>query len=107
MLPLEYYSDALDRLNCKSGYITSDSPNHPNVIYLKNKYNLSNISLNPMDSILYGIQFNNLVLSEGSFSWWIGFLSEANNIYYNERERFWHGDMFVLPDWKPLYFDKK
>ena len=48
---------------------------------------------------------HNLILSEGSFSWWIGFLSNAENIYYNQRERFWHGDIFVFPEWKPLQYD--
>lgn len=105
MLPLEYYKDALSKINATSGYITSDSPNHPNVIQLKNEFNLKNYNNSPIETIDFAKNFNNLVLSEGSFSWWIGFLSFAENIYYNERPRFWHGDIFVIPEWKPLKYD--
>jgi hypothetical protein len=105
MLPLEYYKDALFKINATSGYITSDSPNHPSVVQLKNEFNLKDYNESPLETIDFGKNFNNLVLSECSFSWWIGFLSSAKNIYYNERPRFCHGDMFVLPEWKPLKYD--
>tara|TARA_R110000868_G_scaffold5669_3_gene33487 strand:+ start:4326 stop:5090 length:765 start_codon:yes stop_codon:yes gene_type:complete len=105
MLPIEYYREALQNINAKSGYITSDTLDHPNVIQLANEFNLKLYNNSPLEKINFAKNFNNLVLSEGSFSWWIGFLSNAKNIYYNERPRFWHGDMFVLPDWIPLKYD--
>jgi hypothetical protein len=61
--------------------------------------------VSPLETIDFAKNFNNLVLSEGSFSWWIGFLSHANNVYYNERPRFWHGDIFVVSKWKKLKYD--
>lgn len=105
MLPIEYYMDALNKISAKSGFITSDTPNHPNVLELATKFNLTIYYNSPMETIDFAKNFNNLVLSEGSFSWWIGFLSKAENIYYNDRPRFWHGDMFVLPEWKALKYD--
>ena len=105
MLPIEYYQEALSKLNFKKGYITSDSPNHPNIIKLISEFNLEIYNALPLDKINFAKNFNNLVLSEGSFSWWMGFLSKAENIYYNERSRFWHGDIFVLPEWKALKYD--
>jgi hypothetical protein len=105
MLPIEYYQEALSKLNLKKGYITSDSPDHPNVINLMREFNLEIYDASPLDTINFAKNFNNLVLSEGSFSWWMGFLSKAENIYYNERSRFWHGDMFVIPEWKALKYD--
>jgi hypothetical protein len=105
MLPYEYYEDALTKINPISGYITSDTPDHPNVLRLIEKFNLKNYNGSPLETIDFAKNFNNLVLSEGSFSWWIGFLSNAKNIYFNDRERFWHGDMFVIPEWKPLKYD--
>ena len=105
MLPFEYYQDALSKLNFNKGSITSDSPDHPNVTNLMKEFNLEIYDASPLDTINFAKNFNNLVLSEGSFSWWIGFLSKAENIYYNERPRFWHGDIFVLPEWKALKYD--
>lgn len=105
MLPIQYYQDALNKINAPSGFITSDTPNHPNVMQLINQFNLKIYDSSPLETIDFAKNFNNLVLSEGSFSWWIGFLSKAENIYYNERPRFWHGDMFVLPEWKSLSYD--
>jgi hypothetical protein len=105
MLPIEYYEDALNKISAINGFITSDTPNHPNVLKLATKFSLTIYNNSPIETIDFAKNFNNLVLSEGSFSWWIGFLSKAENIYYNERPRFWHGDMFVLPEWKPLKYD--
>lgn len=105
MLPIEFYQDALSKISPKKGYISSDSPFHPNVIKLSNDFNLTLYQNSPYETIQFAKNFNNLILSEGSFSWWIGLLSDAENIYYNQRERFWHGDIFVFPEWKPLQYD--
>jgi hypothetical protein len=105
MLPIEYYQEALRNINAKNGYITSDTLDHPNVVQLANEFNLKFYNNSDIETIDFAKNFNNLVLSEGSFSWWIGFLSNAENIYYNERPRFWHGDMFIIPEWKALKYD--
>lgn len=105
MLPIEYYQEALTKLGASSGFISSDTPSHPNVVQLCNQFNLIIYNESPLLTIDFAKNFNNLVLSEGSFSWWIGFLSYAENVYYNERPRFWHGDMFVIPEWKALKYD--
>jgi hypothetical protein len=105
MLPIEYYREALVKIGCGGGYITSDTPHHPNVIKLSEEFNLTLYNDTPFNTIDFAKNFNKLVLSEGSFSWWIGFLSNAKKIYFNKRERFWHGDIFVLPDWDHLSYD--
>ena len=105
MLPLEYYIDALENTKFNGGYISSDSLDHKNCTYLMKTYNLKAVhNLSPINTIYLGKNFNNLVLSEGTFSWWIGFLSEAENIICNKRDNLWHGDIF-LDRWKKLYWD--
>jgi hypothetical protein len=105
VLPLEYYIEALETTRFNGGYITSDSLNHPNCTYLINKYNLKPVhGLSPMNTIFLGKNFNKLILSEGTFSWWIGFLSRAESIICNKRDFLWHGDIF-LDRWKKLNWD--
>jgi hypothetical protein len=106
MLPIDYYRDCLKELNFNKGFITSDTPNHPNIIELSKDFNLE-IYKNecPMQTIDYARKFDKLILSEGTFSWWIGTLSKSNFVYYNERERFWHGDIYVDKHWIKKKFD--
>lgn len=105
MLPIEYYIEALKNLNCNEGFISSDSPDHPNVLKLSEYFNLKIYYKDPNETINFAKNFNNLVLSEGTFSWWIGFLSNAEKIIYNKRPRLWHGDIFVSPEWKFLNYN--
>jgi len=108
MLPVEYYIEALEKLNCKGGYISSDSIGHNFCQILINRFNLMPVSLSPIDTINFAKDFNNIILSDGTFSWCIGFLSNANNIIYNKREYFWHGDIF-FDRWESLswHYDDK
>ena len=110
-LPLLYYVEAIELLQskgCKGGCIASDSMNHPDVLFLLEKYGLRPYNCNiPIETINFGKDFNNLVLSEGTYCWWIGLLSNATNIVCNDRrDKFtWHGDIFVYPDWIKLHHD--
>lgn len=110
-LPKEYYDEAVSRLyadGCKGGYITSENLDHPDVEYLINKFGLQPYTNHtPLEKINFASSFNNLVLSEGSFSFWMGMLSKAENIYINDRRHIWswHGDIFVFPEWKRLCYD--
>ena len=36
----------------------------------------------PVQSMAYGAQFNNIAISQSTYSWWLGFLSNAENVYY-------------------------
>ncbi len=94
MLPLEYYIEGIEKFGLGKGFISTDSIGHPNCNYLIEKYNLTPINLSDIQTILYGKNFKNLILSEGTFSWWIAFLSESKNIFCNKREFKWHGDIF-------------
>jgi hypothetical protein len=105
MLPIDYYLDALNQIDVKGGYITSDTPDHPNVITISNQFNLDILNINPINTIDLGRKFNNIVLSEGTFSWWIGHLSNAKNIFFNKRTRFWHGEIFTNKQWNGLNYD--
>lgn len=67
-------------------YITSDSINHPPLVDVIKKYNLTIYQNEPLDTILFASQLDNLILSSGSFSYWMAYLSSAENItvYHND-----------------------
>lgn len=61
-------------------YISSDTIDYPPLTELINKYDLKIYQSDPLDTILFAKNFDNLILSAGSFSYWMAYLSEANNI---------------------------
>ena len=66
-------------------YITSDTINHPPLTELIKKYDLTIYQNDPINTILFATQFDNLILSAGSFSYWMAYLGKANNItVYNQ-----------------------
>lgn len=68
-------------------YITSDTINHPPLIDLIKKYNLTVYQNQPLDTILFASRFKNLILSAGSFSYWMAYFSEATNVsVYSSKE---------------------
>ena len=92
-LPIQYYYKAIEILEAKYTnlhfYIFSDY-NYLNFDFLKNKYTIVNINnnqdyldLNLMKECKY------LILTNSTFSWWAGWLSNHNNVicpninYYN------------------------
>jgi hypothetical protein len=109
VLPVEFYEDALENCRFTKGYITSDSLKHNFCKKLIDKFDLEPIILNPSETINFAKNFNKLILSEGGFSWVIGFLSQADEIicsgrHSNGREPIWHGDIY-FDRWKKLYWD--
>lgn len=104
VLPIDYYINALNSINFNGGYISSDTLNHPNVLELAKRFNLELYDNDANNTINFAKNFNNLVLSDGSFNFWIGFLSNAENILFCDRPKIWCGDIFVLPEWKGINF---
>lgn len=110
-LPLSYYVEAIEKLQskgCQGGWITSDSMQHPDVLFLQDRYKLKPYICGvPSQTINFAKDFNNLVLSEGTYCWWIGLLSLGTNIVCNDRrDKFtWHGDIFCYPEWIKLHHD--
>jgi hypothetical protein len=100
---LAYYTNALDGIDFKQGYISSDSPMHPLVQELMAKYNLRFVALSPHRTIQFANTCKHLILSNGTFSWMMGFFAfDASTIQYPKVKVPWHGDIFVFPEWKEV-----
>ncbi len=96
---VEYYEYCINKINWKNGYILTDDVNHRIISFLVKKYNFKIYQNDPMSSIIFGSQFDNIILSNGTFSWWIGLLSNEKNIYYPIKEPAWHGDIYAFDEW--------
>lgn len=104
---IEYYEKALSQINFNEIYISSDSPESSLVQTLIDKYKMKLYNHNPATTITFAKNFNNLILSNGTFSWWIAFLSKAENIFYPELKnsgRMFHPDIY-FSDWKCIKND--
>jgi hypothetical protein len=98
-----YYDRALQNIVFEKGYISSDSPSHPLVRALIVKYKLQLVELAPHRTIQFANTCNHLVLSNGTFSWMMGFFAfDASTIQYPKIKTPWHGDIFVFPEWKEV-----
>jgi hypothetical protein len=105
-----YYYYCLDEILKKSNekiFVSSDSPNSDLIKHLIKKFGAELVNKNPQDTIIYGSQFENKILSSGTFSWWIGFLGNQNNIYCPNIKDYeiWHTDIF-LESWKTINKEK-
>jgi len=85
--------------NTGISYITSDSINHDICQRLIHKYGLKIYDKDEIDTVQFGSTCQNIVLSNGTYSWLIGLLSFRSNIHYPNIKVQWHGNIFVYPDW--------
>ena len=102
----EYYKKVLDTLTFDKLYIASDSLNHEIVKRIQSLYNNKTIfvNTNEVDTIQFGSTNKYIILSHGSFSAVIGYLSFFSQVYYPKYEecKRWYGDMFSIKGWNDI-----
>lgn len=101
---LDYYTKAIEQTQFDKGYISSDTPSHEIIKYLISRFNLTLYENKPAETINFAKDFGNIVLSNGTFSWWIGFLSQSKSIFYPKGGPKWCGDIFVFDEWNSIEF---
>jgi hypothetical protein len=79
-LPDEWYFKMAEKFKDTQIYFSTDTLYHPTCQKLMLNFNAKFIQASPLDTILIFSQFKNLILSQGTFSWWAGILNE-NNVY--------------------------
>lgn len=80
LLPVAYYEAAIDYFKYKQVIICTDSPNDEIIKHLVSKYNAKIFQDTEKNTISFLASHNNLILSQGSFSFWAGFFCNGNNI---------------------------
>lgn len=85
---IKYYFKALKNIPWKRIYLATDSPEHKLIKRIKLKYPRAIvIKKEPVETIQFGSTCKYVVLSIGSFSALIGYLSFFSNIYYTNIPR--------------------
>ena len=103
---IKYYEKILDSISFNGGMISSDSLEHSMIEELSKKYNLKVFNSSPIDTIITGSEYEYRVLSNGSFSWMIGYLGDNDNVFCPTTLPY-HGDIFVYPEWNRVFLEEK
>lgn len=85
-LPDEYFLDVLKTENYESIHITSDDPNHCLIKKIQNEFNnVLVFSGNAVETMERFVCYKKILISQGTFSWWMAFLSNAEKIYMPQK----------------------
>lgn len=99
---INYYINTIGSINFDNIYISSDEPTHQiikNIVQLYPNAILINYDL--IGIIQFGSTCKNVILSHGSFSAIIGYLSFFSTVNFPEyeKDKIWYGDMFNIESW--------
>jgi hypothetical protein len=100
--PFEYFDNILQKTKFEKGFISSDSINDKICKKLIDKYKLTVLSGDIIDTIQFASTCKTIILSTGTFSWIIGILGFYSKIYFPIIKKKWHGDIFVFYDWNMI-----
>jgi hypothetical protein len=99
---LNYYLEALSKIEFTNLFIASDDINHHIVKDIHQKYPLATIiNGDEKKTIQTGSTKKYIILSHGSFSAFIGYIGFFSTIFYPkyEESKIWYGDIFSIPNW--------
>jgi hypothetical protein len=102
---ITYYINAIKNINFENLYISTDDKNHTMIIELLQLYPSAKlIDYDEINTFQFASTCKNIILSHGSFSAVIGYLSFFSSVYYPEYEldKLWYGDMFSINSWNKL-----
>ena len=102
---IKYYINAIKNIIFDNLYISTDDKNNNMIIELLQLYPCSQlIKFDEITTFQFASTCKHIILSHGSFSAVIGYLSFFSNVYYPEYElnKIWYGDMFSIDNWIKL-----
>jgi hypothetical protein len=97
-----YYLYTLEHIMFDKLYISTDEEDHDIVKTIMLNYpSAILVSQDEIKTFQFASTCRNIILSHGSFSAIIGYLSFFSNIYYPayEADKIWYGDMFSIDTW--------
>jgi len=100
---LNYYVHTIQQCPFHQLYISTDEPTHEIITQLQQLYPQAILmDSNEVDTIQWASTCKHIILSHGSFSSIIGYLSFFSDVYYPNHTIgiIWYGDLFCIPGWK-------
>jgi len=97
-----YYLNTIKLINFDNLYISTDEKSHNIVKTLLQLYPTTKIiEYDEITTLQFASTCKHIILSHGSFSAVIGYLSFFSNVYYPEYElnKIWYGDIFSINNW--------
>lgn len=105
---IKYYMDAISTYEFDNIYIATDDKNHYFITQILSKYpnKTTILDYDEINTIQFASTCKHIILSHGSFSACIGYLSFYSKITYPkyEAKKIWYGDMFHIDGWNELDF---
>jgi len=104
---IDYYLNTIKKIMFNHLYISTDDSKHSFIKTILELYPEAGlIEYDEINTLQFASTCKNIILSNGSFSAIIGYLSFFSYIYYPEekQDKIWHGDMFSIPSWNKIAF---
>lgn len=98
---ISYYRKAIQPIKFDNLYICTDEPNNPMIVELLKLYPSKLIKYDEITTLQFASTCKHIILSHGSFSAIIGYLSFFSKVYYPKYDlnKIWYGDMFSIDHW--------
>ena len=99
---IHYYLNTIKKIQYDNLYISTDEKNNNIIQTIIITYpNANIIEYDEINTFQFASTCKHIVLSHGSFSAVIGYLSFFSDVYYPEyeKDKMWYGDMFSINNW--------
>lgn len=105
---IQYYLNVIRSISFDNLYLATDDKHHPIIKEIAQLYPVQFIESDEIITMQFASTCKHIVLSHGSFSSMIGYLSFFSDVYYPEyhhtgkldfSKNIWFGDMFSIPNW--------
>jgi len=101
---ITYYLHAIQRLSFDNIYVSTDDITHEIITKLRDIYPIILFDQNEIETIQFASTCKYVILSHGSFSAVIGYLSFYSEVYYPQHTsgKIWYGDVCCIPSWTKI-----
>jgi hypothetical protein len=99
---VNYYLNTINSINYDNLYISTDDKKHIIIRSILKLYpNAKIVDCDEITTFQFASTCKHIILSHGSFSALIGYLSFFSTVYYPEYnlDKIWYGDMFSINNW--------